>query len=269
MLRRFFRFPRIPFLRRPRIGYGTVRRANQLIAGQKSEKDSNVEQNKMNVEKGIKKFEKRQTEARDGRPVKFFSLRNIIILIIIAVTFIYMQINAYSTKSLYVAIFIFTAITLYMLLVERFIEKAEIETEIKDIKVEREKEHNVFLERVQEIEQVKKNSLESVILKDEDGYDKKVWKIGRATSMLLGKKTPRNKVDVDLGESVYSNLVSRAHGILNLVNDSWYYEDLGSRNGSGLERKRDGRKIKLKSNMPVKVETGDIIYLATTKILLK
>ena len=155
------------------------------------------------------------------------------------------------------------------MLVERFIEKTEIETEIKDMKVEREKEHNVFLDRVQEIEQVKKNRLESIILKDEDGYDRKVWRIGRATSMLLGKKTPRNKVDVDLGESVYANLVSRAHGVLNLVNDSWYYEDLGSRNGSGLERKRDGRKIKLKSNMPVKVETGDIIYLATTKVLLK
>ena len=269
MLRRFFRIPRISFLRRSRIGYGTVRRAGQLMSRQKSEKDSNVEQKKMNVEKGVKKFEKRQTEARGGRPTKFFSLRNIIILIIVVITFIYMHLNAYSTKSLYVAIFVFTGITLYMLLVERFIEKAEIETEIKDIKTEREKEHNVFLDRVQEIEQVKKNRLESVILKDEDGYDRKVWRIGRATSMLLGKKTPRNKVDVDLGESVYANLVSRAHGVLNMVNDSWYYEDLGSRNGSGLERKRDGRKIKLKSNMPVKVETGDIIYLATTKVLLK
>ena len=269
MLRRIFRFPRIPFLRRSRIGYGTVRKAGQLMTQQKTEKNSNTEQQKMNVEKGIKKFEKRQTEARGGRPAKFFSLRNIIILIIVVITFIYMHMNAYSTKSLYAAIFIFTGITLYMLLVERFIEKTEIETEIKDMKVEREKEHNVFLDRVQEIEQVKKNRLESIILKDEDGYDRKVWRIGRATSMLLGKKTPRNKVDVDLGESVYSNLVSRAHGVLNLVNDSWYYEDLGSRNGSGLERKRDGRKIKLKSNMPVKVETGDIIYLATTKVLLK
>lgn len=269
MLRRFFRFPRIPFLRRPRIGYGTVQRAGRLLEKQKTEGDSNVNQNKMNVEKGVKKYEKRQIEARGGRPSKFFSLRNIIILIIIVITFIYMHLNAYSTKSLYVAIFIFTGITLYMLLVERFIEKSEIENEIKDIKVEREKEHNVFLDRVQEIEQVKKNKLDSVILKDEDGYDQKVWKVGRSISMLVGKKTPRNKVDIDLGETVYSNLISRAHGVLNQVNDSWYYEDLGSRNGSGVERKKDGRKVKLKSNSPIKVESGDIIYLATTKILLK
>ena len=63
--------------------------------------------------------------------------------------------------------------------------------------------------------------------------------------------------------------MSRAHGILNRVNGLWYYEDLGSQNGSGIERRRDKRKVKLKKNTPVKVESGDIIYLATTKLLLK
>lgn len=72
-----------------------------------------------------------------------------------------------------------------------------------------------------------------------------------------------------MSEGVYSNLVSRAHGMLNRVNGVWYYEDLGSQNGSGIEKKDDRRKIKLKRNVPVKVESGDIIYLATTKILLK
>lgn len=266
MLRRFFRFP---FFRRPRLNYGTLQKTGRLLEKQKTDENKGIDLSKMSVEKGVKKYEKRQLEARGGRPTKFFSLRNIIILIIIVITFIYIHLSAYSTKSLYVSIFVFTGITLYMLLVERFIEKSEMESEIKDIKVEIEKEHNVFLDRVQEIEQVKKNKLDSVILKDEDGYDQRVWKVGRATSMLVGKKTPRNKVDIDLGETVYSNLISRAHGVLNQVNDSWYYEDLGSRNGSGVERKKDGRKLKLKSNNPIKVESGDVIYLATTKILLK
>ena len=57
--------------------------------------------------------------------------------------------------------------------------------------------------------------------------------------------------------------------MFNRVNGVWYYEDLGSQNGSGIEKKDDRRKIKLKRNVPVKVESGDIIYLATTKILLK
>ena len=95
MLRRFFRFPRIPFLRRPRIGYGTVQRAGRLLEKQKTEGDSNVSQNKMNVEKGVKKYEKRQIEARGGRPSKFCSIRNIIILIIIVITFIYIHLSDY------------------------------------------------------------------------------------------------------------------------------------------------------------------------------
>ena len=125
------------------------------------------------------------------------------------------------------------------------------------------------LDKVKEIEEVEKNQIENIILKNSDDYDIKVWKIGRASSLLIGKRTPRNKVDIDVSEGVYSNLVSRAHGMLNRVNGVWYYEDLGSQNGSGIEKKDDRRKIKLKRNVPVKVESGDIIYLATTKILLK
>ncbi len=50
-------------------------------------------------------------------------------------------------------------------------------------------------------------------------------------------------MDIDVGEAVYGNLVSRAHGILNRVNGLWYYEDLGSQNGSGIERIRDKEKL--------------------------
>ena len=152
---------------------------------------------------------------------------------------------------------------------ERFFEKVEVEEEIRNIKNEREREHSVFLERVKEIENLEKKQIEHIFLKDSEDYDMKIWKVGRATSLLIGKETPRNRVDIDVSEGIYSNLVSRAHGILNRVNGIWYYEDLGSQNGSGIERNLDKRKMKLKKNIPVKVESGDIIYLATTKILLK
>ena len=184
-------------------------------------------------------------------------------------TFVYIHFSGYSIKSMYISIFIFIAITLYLLIVERFNEKINIENEIKEIKNERTREHDVFLEKVKDIEQIEKNQLENIILKNSDDYDIKVWKIGRATSLLLGKKTSGNKVDIDVGEAIYGNLVSRTHGILNRVNGLWYYEDLGSQNGSGIERIKDKRKVKLKKNTPVKVESGDIIYLATTKLLLK
>ena len=227
------------------------------------------EKNKISVDKGIKKYEKRKLNAKKQKSYKFLNIKNILIMTVLIFTFIFVHLSGYSTKSLYFSIFIYIGVILYLLIVERFFEKVEVEEEIKNIKNEREKEHNVFLERVKEIEDLEKNQIEHIFLKDSEDYDMKIWKIGRATSLLIGKQSPRNRVDIDVSEGIYSNLVSRAHGILNRVNGIWYYEDLGSQNGSGIERSLDKRKIKLKKNIPVKVESGDIIYLATTKILLK
>ena len=259
--------------RRP-LGRGSIYRLERLRSvarlGKNRENGKiNNEKNKISVDKGIKKYEKRKLNAKKQKSYKFLNIKNILIMTVLIFTFIFVHFSGYSTKSLYFSIFIYIAVTLYLLIVERFFEKVEVEKEIRNIKNEREREHNVFLERVKEIEDLEKNQIEHIFLKDSEDYDMKIWKIGRATSLLIGKQSPRNRVDIDVSEGIYSNLVSRAHGILNRVNGIWYYEDLGSQNGSGIERSLDKRKIKLKKNIPVKVESGDIIYLATTKILLK
>ena len=259
--------------RRP-LGRGSIYRLERLRSVTRFRKNRenekiNDEKNKISVDKGIKKYEKRKLNAKNQKSYKFLNIKNILIMTVLIFTFIFVHLLGYSTKSLYFSIFIYIGVTLYLLIVERFFEKVEVEEEIKNIKNEREREHNVFLERVKEIEDLEKNQIERIFLKDSEDYDMKIWKIGRATSLLIGKQSPRNRVDIDVSEGIYSNLVSRAHGILNRVNGIWYYEDLGSQNGSGIERNIDKRKIKLKKNIPVKVESGDIIYLATTKILLK
>ena len=259
--------------RRP-FGRGSIYRLERLRSvarlGKNRENGKiNDERNKISVDKGIKKYEKRKLNAKNQKSYKFLNIKNILIMTVLIFTFIFVHLSGYSTKSLYFSIFIYIGVTLYLLIVERFFEKVEVEEEIKNIKYEREREHNVFLERVKKIEDLEKKQIEHIFLKDSEDYDMKIWKIGRATSLLIGKQSPRNRVDIDVSEGIYSNLVSRAHGILNRVNGIWYYEDLGSQNGSGIERGLDKRKIKLKKNIPVKVESGDIIYLATTKILLK
>ena len=259
---------------RSSFGRGSIYRLERLrsvtrFGKNRENRKINDEKNKISVDKGIKKYEKRKLNAKNQKSYKFLNIKNILIMTVLIFTFIFVHLSGYSTKSLYFSIFIYIGVTLYLLIVERFFEKVEVEEEIKNIKNEREREHNVFLERVKEIEDLEKNQIEHIFLKDSEDYDMKIWKIGRATSLLIGKQSPRNRVDIDVSEGIYSNLVSRAHGILNRVNGIWYYEDLGSQNGSGIERSLDKRKIKLKKNIPVKVESGDIIYLATTKILLK
>ena len=256
--------------RRP-FGRGSIYRLERLrsVARMKENGKNRSEKNGLGVDKGIRKYEKRKLNARNQKSYKFFNVKNILIMMVLMFTFIFVHFSGYSIKSLYFSIFIYIGVTLYLLIVERFFEKVEVQEEIKNIKNDREREHNVFLERVKEIEDLEKNQIEHIFLKDSEDYDMKIWKVGRATSLLIGKQSPRNRVDIDVSEGIYSNLVSRAHGILNRVNGIWYYEDLGSQNGSGIEKNLDKRKIKLKKNIPVKVKSGDIIYLATTKILLK
>ena len=268
-IRRFFSNFRSIF-RRP-FGRGSIYRLERLrsVARMKENGKNRSEKNGLGVDKGIRKYEKRKLNARNQKSYKFFNVKNILIMIVLIFTFIFVHFSGYSAKSLYFSIFIYIGVTLYLLILERFFEKVEVQEEIKNIKNDRKREHNVFLERVKEIEDLEKNQIEHIFLKDSEDYDMKIWKVGRATSLLIGKQSPRNRVDIDVSEGIYSNLVSRAHGILNRVNGIWYYEDLGSQNGSGIEKSLDKRKMKLKKNIPVKVESGDIIYLATTKILLK
>ena len=256
--------------RRP-FGRGSIYRLERLrsVARMKENGKNRSEKNGLGVDKGIRKYEKRKLNARNQKSYKFFNVKNILIMIVLIFTFIFVHFSGYSAKSLYFSIFIYIGVTLYLLILERFFEKVEVQEEIRNIKNDRERERNVFLEKVKEIEDLEKSQIEHIFLKDSEDYDMKIWKVGRATSLLIGKQTPRNRVDIDVSDGIYSNLVSRAHGILNRVNGIWYYEDLGSQNGSGIERNLNKRKIKLKKNIPVKVESGDIIYLATTKILLK
>jgi len=111
-------------------------------------------------------------------------LQEYLILIVLFLTFVYIHLSGYSVKSFYVSIFIYIVLTLYLLIIERFREKVEIEEKIKEIKTEREREYGVFLDKVKEIDQLEKNQLEDIILKNSEDYDIKVWKVGRATSLL-------------------------------------------------------------------------------------
>ena len=156
-------------------GRSSLYRVESLRRGATSTSKKEKENTSMSVDKGIRKYEKRQMAARGERQYNFFNLKNIIILIILFFTFVYIHMAGYSVKSLYIAIFIFIALTLYLLIVERFKEKVEVHDEIKEIKHEREREHHVFLDKVKEIEEVEKNQIENIILKNSDDYDIKVW----------------------------------------------------------------------------------------------
>lgn len=127
---------------------------------------------------------------------------------------------------------------------------------------------NEFVKELNDINKSINNiRIKKLILKDDDDYDIMEWDIKDKTSLIIGKGSKDNVVDIDFSNSEYSYLISRNHGIINKVNESWYYEDLASINGSGIEKK-NGEKIKLLKNVPYKLEVGDFLYISILKILV-
>ena len=221
------------------------------------------------IERRVNKYKKREILKFKKQKNYKMKQKEIILIVISVGIFIYIHFSKYTINSIFVGIFLFLGLMFYLLVIDRMIENEKIKRELDKMRIDKEKEYKDFLDKVKKIEEVEKNQIKEIILKNDEGYDIKKWEIGRKKTLIIGKSTARNDVDIDVSIEGYSNLVSRVHGSLNKIDGIWYYEDLGSRNGSGLGKKTDRRKIKLERNKAIKVESGDIIYLPVTKILLK
>lgn len=108
-----------------------------------------------------------------------------------------------------------------------------------------------------------------IVLVDDSGKSIRTWTVGNRISFLIGKNTKQSEVDIDLSATEYSELISRQHAVLNYAEGTWFIEDLGSRNGSGIQRMNETERFKIESGKLYKLNAGDAIYIANTKILLK
>lgn len=106
-------------------------------------------------------------------------------------------------------------------------------------------------------------------LLDEEGEITNEWSIEGETSLLIGKKTSEGEVDIDLSTTEYESLINNEHAMLNYVSGAWYIEDYDSLNGIGIKRADKRMKSKLKHESPYRINTGDILYIANTRILVK
>ncbi|MGZ0050516.1 FHA domain-containing protein [Brevibacillus gelatini] len=130
----------------------------------------------------------------------------------------------------------------------------------------------VFIVKVgapDETEEKKDTGITKLVLLDEDGESVKEWFIQGATSLLIGKSTSQNEVDIDLSDAEYAALISKQHAVLNYASGNWFIEDIHSRNGTGIKQANSRDKNRLEIEQPYKVKAGDIIYIANTRLLLK
>lgn len=115
--------------------------------------------------------------------------------------------------------------------------------------------------RRQESDRTKRREISEILLLGEDGNITDTWDIYGKTSVVFGKDEGENQVDVNLRHTDYAGTVDGEHAVMNYSNGCWYIEDLDSENGTRIQRGGKGKKYKVSSREPCRIEKGDVIYL--------
>lgn len=102
-------------------------------------------------------------------------------------------------------------------------------------------------------------------LLDEEDRIISEWNIGGKISVLIGRDSAREDVDINLSNTAFGGMVDRQHAVLNYTAGQWYIEDLDSANGIRIQKK-DGRLYEVSKTQPCLVEQEDILYIGLTKL---
>lgn len=113
----------------------------------------------------------------------------------------------------------------------------------------------------------KKVVMEAVLLSEED-TELSVWDMYGKTALLIGRDGKEKQVDIDLGKSPYAGMVDVEHAVLNFSTGQWFVEDLGSKNGISM-KKNDGKRYRLASGTPCRIERGDCLYVGANRLLFR
>lgn len=111
-----------------------------------------------------------------------------------------------------------------------------------------------------------RKGISEILLLGEEENVTAVWDIYGKTSIVFGKDERENQVDVNLKNTDYAGTIDGEHAVMNYCDGSWYIEDLDSENGTRLQRGGEGKKYRVSSREPCRVEKNDVIYLGLAPI---
>ncbi|MFR4977305.1 MAG: FHA domain-containing protein [Butyricicoccus sp.] len=134
-----------------------------------------------------------------------------------------------------------------------------------------EKKRNLIQQTIEDFDNTafcKVKSTEVVLLSEED-RPMASWSLYGKVSMVIGRDVGENQVNINLSASTYASMIEVEHAVLNYSSESWYVEDLASKNGVSVKKHADGRKYKLAANQPCKLDSGDIIYIGLTRLMIR
>ncbi len=119
------------------------------------------------------------------------------------------------------------------------------------------------------VKRKKGGAIQVLVLLDEDGGEISAWHIGGKTSVLIGRDTKNENVDINLQNTEYGGMVDRQHAVLNYAGGKWYIEDLGSKNGVRIQNTEDGKIYQVSREHLCRVNAGDIILIGNTRLYAK
>ena len=114
-----------------------------------------------------------------------------------------------------------------------------------------------------------KKPVRELVLINEEGDVLFTWDIRGKTSLVIGKSTQKEPVDVDLSMSAMSKMISKQHAVLNYTNDGWCIDDIDSKNGTRVRKLSQNAIMDVKLVGSVQLVAGDIIYIASTMLQLR
>lgn len=112
-----------------------------------------------------------------------------------------------------------------------------------------------------------KNPVEIDLLNEED-QPLASWTLYGKSSLVIGRDVGENYVNINLAHSAYASTVDVEHAVLNYACQSWYVEDLSSKNGVCVQKKND-RKYYLAPGHPCRLSSGDILYIGLVRLLVR
>lgn len=97
----------------------------------------------------------------------------------------------------------------------------------------------------------------------------KQWELAGKAGVVIGKNTESNQVDIDLGDTALSALISEEHAVLNYTSNSWFIEDFDSEQGTAVQKFLETDIQYLNKSEPKKLEAGDLIYIGKSILQVK
>lgn len=112
-------------------------------------------------------------------------------------------------------------------------------------------------------------ALRELVLLSEENTEMAGWDLFGRTALVIGRDMGENQVDVNLADVTYASFIDIEHAVMNYAGEQWYIEDLHSENGVKIKKRGSKGRYKLAPEKPCKLDPGDVIFIAQTKLLVR